>query len=354
VKHLIWIVAVVCSLCSFPAPGSAADFAFGADLSFLKQAEDRGKVFSDGTNAAPGLQLFRQHGYNWIRLRIFVDPVDPRLPNNLAYTLTMARDAKKLGFKFLLDFHYANSWADPAKQPTPVTWTNLSTDERVEAVFAYTRDTIAAFREAGLLPDMVQIGNEVTAGMLWPDGKLPEHWDQFAQYLYAGINGVDAGRGNGRRPKIMVHVDGGGNCRKTRWFFDKLNTYDIPYDVIGFSYYPWWHGSLTDLRENLAFAARTYGKDVIVVETAYYWRPNRETADRPEPFPETPAGQRQFLEEVMRTVMETPDGRGKGVFWWEPAVTGGLVGREFFDDQGQALPVLSAFDAYSRPGPGGQ
>jgi len=348
-KHWIWILAAIGWLGEACVPGFAADFAFGADLSFLKQAEDGGKVFREGTNAAPGLQLFRNHGYNWLRLRLFVDPVGGHLPNDLAYTLAMARDAKKLGFKFLLDFHYANSWADPAKQPTPVTWTNLSPAERVTAVFMYTRDSIAAFRDAGVLPDMVQAGNEVTVGMLWPDGKLPEHWDQFARYLYAGINGVDAGRGNGKRPKIMIHVDCGGNREKTRWFFDKLNTYDIPYDVIGFSYYPWWHGSLTDLRENLAFASRTYGKDVIVVETAYYWRPNRETADRPEPFPETPAGQRQYLEELTRTVMDTPEGRGKGVFWWEPAVTGGLSGRGFFDDQGQALPVLSAFDSLTRP-----
>ena len=100
-------------------PARASDFAFGADLSFLKQAEDRGSIFKDGTNALPGLQIFKNHGYNWIRLRIFVEPVSNNLPNDLAYTLAEARDAKKLGYKFLLDFHYANSWADPAQQPTP-------------------------------------------------------------------------------------------------------------------------------------------------------------------------------------------------------------------------------------------
>lgn len=329
----------------------AADFAFGADLSFLKQAEDKGMIFKDGTNAAPGLQIFHNHGYNWVRLRIFVEPVTNQLPNNLAYTIAMAQDAKKLGYQFLLDFHYANTWADPGKQPTPVTWEKMSHSERVSAVFAYTRDAIAAFRDAGVLPDMVQIGNEVTHGILWPDGKLPEHWDNFTHYIYAGINGVDAGRGNGKRPKIMIHVDCGGDRKKTQWFFDKLNSYDIPYDVIGFSYYPWWHGTLTDLRENLAFAAHEYGKDVIVVETAYHWKPNRETADRPEPFPETPEGQRQFLDELTRTVMAVPDNRGRGVFWWEPAVTGGLGARGFFDETGDSLPVLTVFDRYTRPFP---
>jgi arabinogalactan endo-1,4-beta-galactosidase len=326
-------------------------FAFGADLSFLKQAEDNGRVFKDGTNAVPGLQLFRDHGYNWIRLRIFVEPVQQRLPNDLAYTLTMAKDAKKLGYNLLLDFHYASSWADPARQPTPESWKGLSHADRVKAIFEYTRDTIAAFRDADVLPDMVQIGNEVTHGILWPDGKLPDNWDNFAEYIYAGINGVDAGRGNGRRPRIMIHVDQGGSISTTKYFFDKLNTYGIPYDVIGFSYYPWWHGTVMDLRANLAFAANEYGRDVIVVETAYNWRPNRETRDRTGPFPETPEGQRDFLEEVTRAVIAVPNGRGKGVFWWEPAVRGGLGSRGFFTEDGTALPVMNVFDKFTRPKP---
>jgi arabinogalactan endo-1,4-beta-galactosidase len=342
-------LALVMLLAALATSAGAADFAFGADLSFLKQAEDGGKVFKDGTNAASGLQIFRRHGYNWVRLRIFVEPVTDHLPNNLAYTLVLAQEARQLGFKLLLDFHYASSWADPAKQPTPARWEKLSHPERVQAVFAYTRETIAAFRDAGVLPDMVQIGNEVTHGMLWPDGKLPDNWDNFARYLYAGVNGVDAGRGNGKRPRIMIHIDQGGSRERTKWFFDKLNTYEIPYDVMGFSYYPWWQGPLTDLRETLAFAAHEYNKDVMVVETAYYWKPNRETADRAEPFPETPEGQREFLDELTRVVMEVPDGRGCGVFWWEPAVAGGLSSRGFFDGEGNALPVITVFDKYTRP-----
>ena len=249
-----------------------SDFAFGADLSFLKQAEDRGTVFKDGTNAMPGLQIFKNHGYNWIRLRIFVEPVGGNLPNDLKYTIAMAQDAKKLGYKFLLDFHYANSWADPGKQPTPEAWTNLTHKARVKRVFEYTRDTIASFRDAGVFPDMVEVGNEVTHGMLWPDGKLPDNWKNFTDYIRAGIKGVDAGSGKNPRPKILIHIDQGGSMAQTKYFFDNLNHYRIHYDVIGFSYYPWWHGSLMDLRDNLAFTANTYHKDIIVVETAYNWQ----------------------------------------------------------------------------------
>ncbi len=329
----------------------AADFAFGADMSFLKQAEERGKVFKDGTNALPGLQIFKNHGYNWIRLRIFVEPVSNNLPNDLKYTLALAQDAKKLGYKFLLDFHYANSWADPGKQPTPGDWIALSHKARVKKVFEHTRDTVSAFREAGVMPDMVQIGNEVRAGMLWPDGKLPANWDNFAEYLRAGIKGVKTGSGKKPNPLIMIHFDQGGNVSATKHFFDNLKQRDVRYDVIGFSYYPWWHGSLMDLRKNLAFAANEYGKDVIVVEAAYHWRTNRETSQFDMPFPETPAGQSEFLDELTRVVMAVPNGRGKGIFWWEPAVgnRGSLGSRSFFDEAGNSQPVLNVFDKYTRP-----
>lgn len=328
------------------APFSCAqDYAVGADVSFLGQAEQKGVIFKDHDAAKPGLQILKDHGYNWIRLRIFHTPTD--LPNNLEYTIALARQAKKLGFKFLLDFHYADDWADPGKQPIPKAWLGKTHAQLVQAVFEYTRDTIAAFRDAGVLPDMVQPGNEIIHGMLWPDGKLPENWNNFAQLVYAGINGVDAGRGNNPRPKIMIHIDRGADWKATKDFFDKLNSYDIPYDIIGQSYYPWWHGSLNQLRQNLEFMSREYQKDIIVVETAYNWKPGNYV-NKPAPFAESPEGQREFLDELNRVIQETPNGRGKGVFWWEPAVEGPLTIRGFFDDQHNALPVMTVFDRFTR------
>jgi arabinogalactan endo-1,4-beta-galactosidase len=335
-----------------PAPTSAAPaalpplgYAIGADLSFLRQAEQRGTKFKDGGVEKPGLQIFRDHGYNWIRLRLFHSPT--QLPNDLAYTLATAKEAKALGMKFLLNFHYSDTWADPGKQIVPKAWVEKPHAELVQAVFEYTRDTIAALRDGGAMPDMVQIGNEITPGMLWPDGRLPANWGNFAELVQAGIRGVEAGRDPAARPRIMIHIDQGGDRQKTKWFFDKLNSHGVAYDVIGQSYYPWWHGTLLDLRDNLAFMAEAYDKDIILVEVAYNWRP-AEYRNRPAPFPETPEGQRKFLEEVNRLVLATPRGRGKGVFWWEPAVTGPLVRRGMFDDAGNALPVLNVFDKYTR------
>ena len=336
--------SLLSSLCfSQPYELPAADYAIGADLSFLKQTEERGTVFKEGGQAKPGLQIFKEHGYNWIRLRLFHTPT--QLPNNLPYTLALAKDARRLGFKFLLDFHYSDTWADPGKQFLPKAWEGKSHAELVEAVFAYTRDTLAAFHEAGVGPDMVQIGNEISHGLLWPDGKLPGNWDNFADLVKAGIRGAQDGPEP--HPRIMIHIDKGGDRNATKYFFDKLNTYGVHYDVIGQSYYPWWHGSILDLRENLAFMAAAYQKDIIVVETAYNWRP-AEYRDKLAPFPETPEGQRAFLEEVNQAVLATPNNHGKGVFWWEPAVAARWNGRGMFDNDGNVLPVITVFDRFTR------
>jgi arabinogalactan endo-1,4-beta-galactosidase len=324
---------------------ASSDYAVGADVSFLKQAEDHGTIFKDNGTAKPGLEILKDHGYNWVRLRIFNSPKE--LPNDLPYTIALAQSAKKLGFHFLLDFHYSDTWADPGKQFLPKAWEGMTHAQLVDALLEYTQRTIAAFRDAGVLPDMVQIGNEITNGMLWPDARLPANWDNFADLLKAGIAGVEAGKGNSARPRIMIHIDRGGDKVRTKEFFDSLMAHHVDFDVIGQSYYPWWHGSLNDLRDNMNFMAHEYKKDIIVVESAYNWRP-AEYTKHPGPFAETPEGQKQFLEEVNRVVQETPGGLGKGVFWWEPAVTGPLTSRGFFDENGNALPVVTAFDKYTR------
>lgn len=334
----------------------ASKYAIGADVSFLAQAEANGTVFKDDGVVKPGLQILKDHGYNWIRLRLFHNPASsPRfpLPNDLAYTIELAQQARALGYKFLLNFHYSDTWADPAKQTLPGAWKDLSQEELVDTVFTYTRDTIVAFREAGVMPDMVQNGNEITNGMLWPHGKLPENWDNFAELVRAGINGVDAGRGNLPRPKIMVQVESSGNVAKTKNFFDSLFARGIDCDVLGQSYYPWWHGSPLDLRATLNFMARTYRKEVMVVEAAYCWRPT-EYREHPAPFPETPEGQRDYLATVHEILLQVPDGLGTGIFWWEPMVAqrpgrgGGLRSRGLFDDEGNALPAINVFDSWTR------
>ncbi|MGA2649059.1 MAG: glycosyl hydrolase 53 family protein [Terracidiphilus sp.] len=330
----------------FCAPLPAQQFAVGADVSFLASAEQQGIVFKEDGAPKPVLEILKDHGFNWIRLRIFVHPTD--LPNDLDYTVALAKRARLLGFHILLDFHYSDTWADPSKQFIPAKWKSLKHTQLVEQVFTYTRETIVAFRNAGVMPDMVQTGNEITNGMLWPDGKLPDNWDRFADLLRAAISGVDTGRGSFPRPVIMIHIERSGEPKEAIAFFDKLLTYDLRWNVIGLSYYPRWHGTIAQLRQTLHDLSFRYVRPIIVVETAYNWTPGDFIGKKAD-FPESPEGQKRFLQAVDKAVRETPRGLGRGVFWWEPAVADGpIAGRALFDDKHNALPAITAFDNDTR------
>ena len=344
-RTLLVLVCVLFLAVLAPRPAHAQDYAVGADVSFLAKCEQDGVVFKENGQPVDVLALLRAHHYNWVRLRIFHDPAaaPDKLPNDLPYTLALAHRAKAMGFRILLDLHYSDSWADPGKQPTPAAWAKLSHKQLVKQVFAYTRDTIAAFAQQGLMPDMVQVGNEITNGMLWPDGKLPDHWDQFADLLQAGIRGVKAGSRSGPRPRIMIHIERSGDYDAAVAFFDQLLARNLKFDVIGLSYYPYWHGDLPTMQSNLSKLALRYRRPIIVVETAYNWTPGR--AGKSQDFPETPQGQLAFLRAVDAAVRAIPKGLGQGVFWWEPAAEGGLRGRSFFDNDGNVLPVIAALDA---------
>jgi arabinogalactan endo-1,4-beta-galactosidase len=324
----------------------AQQYAVGADVSFLASAEQQGIVFTEGGQAKDVLSILREHQYNWVRLRLFVDPAasKDKLPNDLAYTLALAKRAKAQGFHLLLDLHYSDTWADPGKQFTPAAWSKLKHKQLVDQVFRYTRETIAAFAQAGVMPQMVQVGNEITNGMLWPDGKLPDNWDNFADLLKAGVAGVEAGRGAQPRPRIMIHIERSGDYEAAVWFFDALIAHHVPFDVMGLSYYPFWHGKTDKLRGNLHDLALRYRLPIIVVETAYNWTPG-DFAGKKAEFAESPEGQKAFLQAVDAAVWAIPNGLGQGVFWWEPAVPGGpIAGRALFDDKHNALPALTVFD----------
>lgn len=325
--------------------GQPFTFAVGADLSFLKAAEDRGVQFKDDGVVRPALDIFKDHGYDWIRLRVFHAPT--RLPNNLQYTIALAKEAKARGYRFLLDYHYSDTWADPQHQITPTAWDTTDLQVLIDSVRNYTRDTFKAFQDSGVTPDMVQIGNEVRNGMMWPLGKLPDHWDNFMALYKAALDGIDAARGTHPRPLLMVHYDNGANAPAALRFFQRFSSYHLPYDIIGFSYYPWWHGNLLQLRENLLSILQHFpDKDVILAEVGY--RPRvYEHPDSLAPYPEdAPGGPRKmFLESVTQTLLSISDRRIKGIFWWEPA-TG--CGSDFFDKDCNARPVMDVFDHYRR------
>lgn len=311
------------------------------------------------------VRIMVSHGFNCFRLRLFVNPL-PRddwggfTGNNLSYTIALAKRIKATGAKLLLNFHYSDTWADPGHQTKPEAWKDLDFDALVERVYNYTRECITTMKQEGVLPDMVQVGNEIAGGMLWPDGKLygvgesEERWEKFTRLLKAAVQGVEDAA-EGENVQIALHVECGGNWGQTQWFFENVENRSVPYDLIALSYYPWWHGSMDDLRENLHNTAMRFAKDILVVETAYPYRAldvsSMKAADPTNMlWPMTPEGQESFLTEIVQTVRETPNGRGLGVLWWYPEgipVQGLTVWNDgataLFDQNGNVLPAIDVF-----------
>jgi arabinogalactan endo-1,4-beta-galactosidase len=247
------------------------DFAKGVDLSILKYTEDHDVQFKIDGKAQDALSIFKSNGCNWVRLRLFVNPpgTDGQV-NSLAYTLAEAKRVKQAGMKFCLDIHYSDQWADPGHQIIPADWKNLSHAQLISTVHDYTIKTLQAFDQDHSLPDMVAVGNEVTNGMMWPDAG-PMHgetkWPALIDLLRAGISAVRETAAS-NKIKVMIHIDKGGDKKVCDSFFTHCQTAKLDFDVIGLSYYPFWHGTLDQLSDNLAATSRKFGKDIYVVETA--------------------------------------------------------------------------------------
>ena len=320
-----------------PVPASPAyhrPALIGADISHLPQLLSLGAEFSLDGEAMDPLEIFRLHGFEVIRLRLWHTPDE--LWHGTAATLAFAQDLKAAGFEIMLDFHYSDTWADPGKQYKPAAWEGLPFPALVDSVYAYTNNVIRTFRDSGALPKYVQIGNEVNPGFIWDDGRVgwsgsewdtPEQWAQFTTLLSAGIAAVRDSLPSGDWPRIVIHSATGGDNAASRWFYDGVVAHGVDFDVIGLSHYPWWHGSLEDLEANLADLAATYGKEIQIVETAYPWTLgwNDDTHNfvgLPEQllpgYDATPEGQLAFLRDLLAIVEAVPYGLGTGVYYWEP------------------------------------
>ncbi len=312
----------------------AGQVLLGADISALAPPLRPGWHFPPyQENGTPSdeLTLLERHGWTAYRLRVFVSPVRQAPDNSLANTIPLARRIKASGALFLLDIHYSDTWADPQHQEIPVEWRGLSFDSLEQVVERYSRETIAALKAAGAMPDWVQVGNEITRGTLWPVAQVnapgqtqylaPEPYDSTLQWqhltgiLKAGIRGVMAGAGS-TPPRIALHIDRGGDWATTKWFFDHIEAAHVPYDIIAQSFYPpWRHGSLEDLWQNMNECAARYHKDFAVVETGY--EPSH--GSEPNPYmlwPVTPQGRLQFMVDLVNTVRRAP--RGIAVMYWQP------------------------------------
>lgn len=301
------------------------DFLMGGDLSFVPQIEAAGGVYMDEGVPGDPIEILADHGLNSVRLRLWHTPDEEWC--NLENTLAMAQRAKDLELHLLLNIHYSDWWADPGHQDPPAAWDNIYFEDLVDSVYNYTHAVISALRDQGTLPDMVQVGNEINCGMLWPwgyvcgDSNTPEQWSRFTQLLSAGVDAVRDAAGEDS-VTIMIHHAGG-----SQGYYQNLLDNGLEFNVIGLSFYSRWHGSFTNLSTMMGNLAYVFDKPVVVVETAYPWTLDWYDSQTNiwgseehlhAGFPATVAGQQAFLEELVNRIENVYNGLGMGFHYWAP------------------------------------
>lgn len=359
-------------------------FVKGMDLSTLLELERCGAKYYDNGEERDLLAIMKSYDVDTIRIRLWNDPWSETGEsygageNDLKTSLEIAKRVTAAGFGVLLNFHYSDFWADPGKQIKPKAWADYGVKELEQAVYDYTLESMRTFLDAGVNITMVQVGNELSNGLLWPEGKVP-NYDNIATFVNAGIRAV---RKADATIPVMIHLDNGGNNALYREWFDNFTKRGEDFEIIGLSYYPFWHGSLQMLNDNMNDIAERYGKDLVIAEVSMGYtmedyknyeklsdEERKGYATRPAlvekiEYPMTKQGQYDFMEDFLNRISHIKGRKGKGFFYWEPAwipVPGsgwatpaslkymndpGPCGNEWanqalFDYDGNALPTLS-------------
>ncbi len=353
----------------FFAPACARDFAFGADLSFSNEMDDCGAVFKDKGAQKDIYAIFKDHGVNLIRIRLWNNAGWTKYSNLDDVKKSIAR-AKAQGQQVLLDFQYSDDWADAAKQVVPAAWAGIKNDNALAgALYQYTFDTLTALDKAGLMPDMVQTGNEINSEILmpgpWSTGQTI-NWPRNAKLLNAAIKAVrDAGAHSKLHPKVMLHIAQPENAEA--WFAAAAAAGVTDFDVIGISYYTKWSKySLAGLGGAINRLRHRYRAEVMVAETAYPWtlawadssNNQLSESDVIPAYRPTPEGQAQYLADLSQAVIANG---GAGVIYWAPdwvstncrtrwGVGSNWENAALFDFHGEALPGIDfAHHQYNWP-----
>lgn len=328
-------------------PIAPDDFIRGADLSFLPEIEAANYTFYNRDSIAQNaLNIFKDAGCNTVRIRIWKNPSTAH--SSFEEVKNLSERVHNLGMNVWLTVHYSDWWADPANQTKPAAWANLPFENLKDSVYAYTKMLV---RE--LHPDIIQIGNEINNGFLWPDGAYSNP-TQFHQLLKSGISAV---REENTHTKIMIHFAGPNTAK---WFFTQIDSLD--YDQIGLSFYPKWHGKdLIELESNLEEIGQLFNKEVILAETAYPftfgwndWTNNivGDTSATIAQFPASPEGQKAFLNYLKLLMQKVKN--GQGFCYWAPdwvAFKGAQAtdassweNQALFNFNGRALPALEVYN----------
>lgn len=346
----------------------------GGDISLLPAYKANGTVYQnkDGRAACP-YEIFKESGWNAMRVRLFVNPdnapqanKDEGVCQDLDYVVGLCKQIKNHGFKLMLDFHYSDTWADPGKQFMPATLADAvkgkNREEQIrilaDSVYSHTFNSLTALVAAGAEPDLIQVGNEITFGTLWPTGKVDpmkdDNWDALLTFLKAGVK---ACREVCPKARLIIHTEHAQDWLTTQAYYDKLAKGKLDYDVIGLSYYPMWHGTVKHLDTVLDSLKTEFGKPVMIVETAFYYSHKNDKWE-PDPnhygdlYPISVGGQRRFTEELVTMLGKHDD--VVGLFWWFPEenesgrpVIKSWINRGLFDNEtGKLLPAMHELKNY--------
>ncbi|RKR83560.1 arabinogalactan endo-1,4-beta-galactosidase [Mucilaginibacter gracilis] len=302
--------------------GLPSTFAKGADVGWLTQMEATGYKFYNSSGVQQDcLQILKDKGINAIRLRVWVNPTDGWC--NKADVLAKAIRAKNMGFRIMIDFHYADSWADPGKQPKPAAWVGQDINALKTSVYNHTLDVLNTLQANNITPEWVQVGNETNDGMLWEEGRASKSMANFAALINSGCSAVKAANSS---IKVIVHISNGFDNSLFRWMFDGLKANGANYDVIGMSLYPSttnWADLDNQCLVNMNDMVSRYGKPVMICEIGMDYA--------------SPTTSKAFITDMITKVNSVSGGNGLGVFYWEP---------ECYNWQGYNL---GAFDLSGKP-----
>lgn len=354
-------ILILILLSSF-SPAQSGELIRAADLSFWEQLNDNNAKFYNHGAETPLLGIFSEAGFTHIRLRTWHTPAAGY--NDIESTLKTAHAAKDAGLKLYLDFHYSDWWADPGQQNKPAAWAAIEFEQLVDSIYSYTFHVVSALNAQGTPPEIVQIGNEISNGFLWDTGRITgdfntyQQWVQFSTLLKSARQAVLDASAEKTAPKIMIHTDRGGDNASCVWFFNKLLSFGVEFDIIGLSYYAWWHGTFANLKDNLDDLSWRYSQDIFIAETAYpFTLANQDGTNNfvwdesqlLENYPATPAGQKQYYTDLL-TMLESYNGKVTGIALWEPAFRG-IPGMDspwenqlLFDFIGNSLPAFKVFE----------
>ena len=353
-----------CKKTNSQLPNSTNAIVLGGDLSYVNEVEDAGAKYQRNNSSVDPYALFAEKGCNLVRLRLWHTPSINRY-SGLEDVKKSIRRAKASNMRVLLDFHYSDIWADPGRQNIPKAWSTI-TDLNVlgDSLYGYTLNTLLTLNKEGLLPEMVQVGNEINSEILQPEGKAKPiiDWKRNVFLLNKGIAAVrEASSKSSKKIEVMLHIAQPENAIK--WFADASANGIEPYDWIGISYYPLWSTVKTkDLPYFINNLVTTHKKQLMVVETAYpHTLANADPANNilddkalVAGYPASPTGQKQYMIDLVKLIFQ---GGGAGVVYWEPAWISSSAktpwgqgshwdNATFFDaaNKNEALPVFDFFN----------